>query len=218
MYPPGLEADFEFHLKSSRLDLDAINAILKTGKRADVPPDLGQEWINHWDDVELFDLAILAPAQRQHTLASIYDSFLQNPIHRIRRANFAATQTADPDLRIAGELAIEMVDILIAFNREVIKPTTSPFTGKVKYAVLTDLDVVTSKAVVEVSNQPDASGKVAQLAVLLGSIANPNRLPVFHYFPNLDPASRAAKALEAGGSAGVYNDRAAIVTAIRALA
>ena len=94
---------------------------------------------------------------------------------------------------------------------------TSPFTGKVKYTTLTDLDVVTTKAIIEVSTQHHAAGKVAQLAILRGPEANPDGRPVFHYLPNVDPASPSAQALRAAGSAGVYNDRAVLVAAIRAL-
>lgn len=94
---------------------------------------------------------------------------------------------------------------------------TSPFTGKVKYAILTDLDVVTMRAIIEVTTQKTAAGKVGQLAVLLGRDANPHGWPVFHFVPNINPASASARALQAAGSAGVYNDRAALVAAIRAL-
>ena len=106
----------------------------------------------------------------------------------------------------------------MAFARDVTAATTSPFTGKVKYSTLTDLDVVTTKAIIEVSTQHNASRKVAQLAVLLGPEANPGGLPVFHYLPNVNPALASARSLRTAGSAGVYNDKAALVAAIRSLA
>ena len=47
---------------------------------------------------------------------------------------YAATQSGDYDLRTAGELAVELQDVLTAFGRDVKVPTTSPFTGKVSTA------------------------------------------------------------------------------------
>jgi hypothetical protein len=203
-------------LQAAGLDHDAINVIVRVGKRADVPAALGDRWAARWDGQELQDLANLSPADRQHALAHHVDDFLQDPVNRLQRAQHSA-QSSDADLQAAGALAVELQDILTGFGQDVTVPATSPFTGKVKYATLTDLDVVTTKAIVEVTTQGDASGKVAQLAILLGPEANPHGRPVFHYVPNVDPASAAAQALRAAGSAGVYNDRAALVAAIRAL-
>lgn len=204
-------------LQAASLDRDAISVIVKVGNRADLPTVLADQWIARWDDQAIQDLTALSQADRQHTLTRFVDDFLQDPVNRLLRARHAATQTADPDLRIAGELAVDLQDVLTAFGRDVTVPTVSPFTGKVKYAILTDLDVATTKAIIEVSTQYDAAGKVAQLAVLRGAEANPHGLPVFHLLPNVNPTSAPAHALQAAGSAGVYNDRAALVAAIRAL-
>jgi hypothetical protein len=217
MYSPGVEHDLRQRLSTASRDHDAINIIVKTGNRTDVPHALGDQWAAGWDGQTLQVLVSLSPGNRQHALARHVDDFLQNPVNRLQRATYAASQTANPDLRIPGELAIEFQDVLVAFARDVKVAATSPFTGKVRYATLTDLDVVTTKAIIEVTTQHDASGKVAQLAVLKGPIANPTGLPVFHYMPNVGPASSSAQTLRAAGSAGVYNDRAALIVAIRSL-
>lgn len=212
-----MERAFRQRLQGAGLDHDAINILVKLSKRADVPASLAAQWVAHWDGPALQDLVNLAPAQRQHALAREVDAYLQDPAHCILRAQHAAGQAHDPDLRLAGELAVALQDLLTAFGREVTVPTTSPFTGKVKYAILTDLDVVTTKAIVEASTQRNAAGKVAQLAVLRGAEANPFGLPVYHYLPHVPVASPSAQALRAAGSAGVYNDRNALVALIRAL-
>lgn len=209
--------DLRQRLQAAGIDHDAVNVIAKAGNRADVPADLADEWAARWAGQALQDLAALSPADRQHALARHVEEFLQDPANQSRRARHAATQTSDADLRVSGELAVDLQDLLTAFGMDVTVPTTSRFTGKVKYSPLTDLDVATTKAIIEVSTQHDASGKVAQLAVLRGAEANPHGLPVFHFLPNVNPASASAQALRAAGSAGVYNDRAALVAVIRAL-
>jgi hypothetical protein len=216
-YSPGVEQSLRQRLQAVGLNHDAITIVVKVGKRTDLPVTLGDQWAIRWDGQILMDLVNLSPADRQHTLARQVDDFLQDPLNREQRAQHAATQTSDPDLRVTGELAVELLDVLAAFGRDVNIPTTSLFTGKVKYATLTDLDLVTTKAIIEVSTQNSASGKVSQLAILLGREANPHGLPVFHYMPNVDPASTSAQSLRAAGSRGVYNDRVALVATIRSL-
>lgn len=218
MYPASVAADLQQRLFAAGLDHDAVNVIVKTGNRLDVPDSLGEQWADLWRGQPLDELARLSPADQQHFLARQVEDFLQDSVHRLLRARHAATQTADPDLRTAGELAVDLHDLLEGFGNEVTVPSTSPFTGKVKYATLTDLDVLTTKAILEVSTRPNAAGKVAQLAVLLGSVANPRGLPVFHYLPHVNPVSYSARALRTAGSSGVYNDRARLVAAVRALA
>jgi hypothetical protein len=217
MYSPSVEHNLRQRLSTANLDHDAINIIVKAGNRTDVPHTLADQWAAGWDGQTLQDLVSLSPADRQHALAQQIDDFLQNPVHRLQRATFAASQMTDPDLHTPGELAIELQDVLVAFARDVKVAATSPFTGKIRYATFTDLDVVTTKAIIEVTTQHDASGKVAQLTVLRGPIANPAGLPVFHFMPNVDPASLSAQILRVAGSAGVYNDRVALVAAIRSL-
>lgn len=212
-----MEPTLRQRLQAAGLDRDAISVIVKVGNRADIPSSLANQWAAEWDGQALPDLIALSPADRQHALARIVDDFLQDPAHRLIRAQHAATRTRDADLREAGELAVELQDVLKAFGRDISAPATSPFTGKVKYAPLTDLDVATTNAIIEVTTQSDASGKVAQLAVLRGAVANPHGLPVFHLLPNVNPTSAPAQALRAAGSAGVYNDRAALVAAVRGL-
>lgn len=107
--------------------------------------------------------------------------------------------------------------MLTAFGREVTISATSRFTGKVRYSLLTDLDVVTTRAIVEVTTRHDSARKVAQLALLLGGVANPDGLAVLHFLPNVSPSSGSALALLVAGSSGVYNDCAALVAAVRAI-
>ena len=214
---PAIEQLLRHRLRAVGIDHDAVSVILRAGRRADLPTALADQWAGGWDGQSLRDLALLSPADRQHTLARLVDDFLQQPAHREQRVRHAAAHPTDADLRTAGELALDLLDILTAFDRDVTVPAVSPFTGKVKYAVLTDLDVITTTAVIEVSTQHDAAGKVAQLAVLQGAEANPLSLPVFHLLPNVNPNAVPARSLRTAGSAGVYNDRAALVAAIRAL-
>lgn len=216
MCTPEVEAALLARLKAANIDHDAVNVLAKTARRADVPTTLGDRWAARWDGETLNEFARLSPAERQHLLAREGDAFLQAPSNLAERVRHSA-QSPDADLRTAAYLAEDLQDVLTAFGRDVTVPATSQFTGKVKYHPLTDVDVATTKALVEVTNQSNAGGKVAQLAVLLGPEANPSKLPVFHYMPNLEPTSVAAQSLRTAGSAGVYNDRAALVAAIRAL-
>ncbi|MGL4549781.1 MAG: hypothetical protein ACRC33_01230 [Gemmataceae bacterium] len=217
MYPDGFERGFRTRLRQAGLDVDAVGVIVRAGKRNDVPESLGLVWAAEWGGPALGGLAALTPAERQHALARTVDDLLQRPSHLAIRVNHAARHSADLDLRTCGEVAADLQDLLVAFGRDVTLPVTSPFTGKLKYAVLTDVDVLTTRAIIEVTTQSDASGKVVQLAVLRGSAANPAGLPVCHFMPNVDPGSNAAKALRAAGSAGVYNSRAGLVAAVRGL-
>ncbi|MBX9628783.1 MAG: hypothetical protein K2X82_33625 [Gemmataceae bacterium] len=217
MYPPGVEPALRARLRAAGIDIDAVNVIVRAGGRADVPPLLGDVWAVGWDGPPLAALAAESQADRQHRLAREVDAFPQDPLNRLTRARHAATQTADADLWLAGELAVDLADLLAAFQRDVLEPITSPFTGKLLYRRDTDIDVATAAVVIEVSTRTGASRKVTQLAKLLGPLANPAGLPVLHYMPNLVPGGGPARALLAAGSAGVYTDRAAVAAVVRAL-
>ena len=217
MYSPGVGQVLRQRLVAAGIDIDAVNVIVRAGARADVPPALGDVWAARWDGLPQAALAADSQADRQHRLAREVPDFLQDPVHRLARATHAATQPADADLRLAGELAVELADILTAFQRDVSEPVTSRFTGKVRYRFVTEVDVATAGALIEVSTQPDASGKVAQLAEPSGPVANPAGLPVLHYMPNFVPGGGPARALLAAGSAGVYTDLMAVAAAARGL-
>lgn len=214
---PGVEQALRQRLTAAGVDVDAANLILRAARKPDLPVSLADLWATGWDGRPLLDLVARSPADRQHFLVLHIDGFVQHPAHLPLRVTFAAAHPTDADLRAAGQLATDLHDLLTAFNRDVREARVSSFTGKVLYKTLTDVDVETTKAFVEVTTQPDAAGKVSQLAKLLRVIANPLALPVFHYTPNVGPVSAPARALRAAGSAGVYNDRAALVAAIRAL-
>ncbi len=108
-----------------------------------------------------------------------------------------------------------MLGDLVAFNAEVLQRSQSTFTGKVKYGPLTDIDVETVKAIIEVTTQQSASGKVCQLQALQGALANPLGKPVFHFMPNAHAGAIAA--LIAAGSPGVFRTIADLQAAIHAL-
>jgi hypothetical protein len=103
----------------------------------------------------------------------------------------------------------------VRFNGEVVTRSLSSFTGKVRYRPITDIDVETTKAIIEVTSQADASGKVAQLQELLGKEANPQGKPVLHFMPKATHGAEVA--LTAGGSHGVYQDIPALLAALNAL-
>src|SRR5581483_3096131 len=111
-YSRGVEQALRQRLQAAGLDHDAINVIVKAGKRTDVPTALGDQWAARWDGQALQDLVKLSPADRQHALARHVDDFLQDPANRLLRANHAASQTRDADLRTAGELAVDLQDVL----------------------------------------------------------------------------------------------------------
>jgi hypothetical protein len=160
-------------------------------------------------------LAGLSQAARQDDLAVRVRGFLENPTVTVERVNHSATQAADPDLRLQGQVAQAVGADLVRFNAEVLTRSLSSFTGKVRYRPITDVDVETMKAIIEVTNQADAAGKVAQLQELLGKEANPQGKPVLHFMPNATHS--ALVALKAGGSHGVYRDLPALLAALKAL-
>jgi hypothetical protein len=197
-------------------DHDARNAILKPGRNADVPEHLGDAWGWSWTVAELQRLAGMNQAQRQdHIFARMRAFMHDDPINRRTRVNEAATQQGDADLRLQGQIAQVLLGDVVAFHAEVLERTQSSFTGKVKYTTLTDIDVETSQAIIEVTTQQRASGKVGQLQALLGNVANPQGKPVFHLMPNADAGAIAA--LRAAGSSGVFRSIADLYTAIQAL-
>ena len=51
------------------------------------------------------------------------------------------------------------IDYVVRFNSDVLIRSQSAFTGKIKYRPLTDVDVETTKAIIEVTTQADAGGK-----------------------------------------------------------
>src|SRR4051794_1122271 len=124
MYSPGVEQALRQRLQAVGLDLDATLVLVRAGKRADVPNVLGDQWARRWGGQTLQDLVTLSPAGRQHALAGQVDEFLQEPANRLSRAQHAAAQTGAADLRTAGELAVELRDVLEAFGRDVCVPTT----------------------------------------------------------------------------------------------
>ncbi|HKI37056.1 MAG TPA: hypothetical protein VKA46_34705 [Gemmataceae bacterium] len=160
-------------------------------------------------------MAGLSQAARQDHVAVRVRELLDDPVVTLERVNHAAAQAGDPDLRLQGQVARAVGADLVRFNAEVLTRSLSSFTGKVRYRPITDVDVETTKSIIEVTSQVDASGKVAQLQVLLGMEANPHGKPVLHFMPNATHGAETA--LTASGSHGVYRDLPALLAALHAL-
>jgi hypothetical protein len=214
MYSPGMEDLLRKAIDATFNDLGARHFMVRTGKRADVPEGLGDRWANSWNQAELLQLAAMTQPVRQDSIATQVKAFLDDPVGTLERVNHAATQTVDADLQLQAQIA-HGVGNLIRFNAEVLIRGQSPFTGKVKYSPITDIDVETTKAIIEVTTQADAAGKVRQLQVLLGVLANPQGKPVLHFMPRATAGAEAA--LHAQGSRGVYRDLPKLLAALNAL-
>ncbi len=217
MYPAGVENQLRHAIDAAVPgDHDARNWVLKVGRGADVPELLGEAWARSWDIAALLHLAGRTQEQRQDWIYQRMNAFLHDDVaNRLTRVNEAATQTADADLQLQGQVAQTFPGDVVSFNFEVLARAQSAFTGKVRYIPLTDIDVETSRAFVEVTTQRSASGKVAQLQVLQRPVANPQGKPVFHFMPNADAG--AIHALTAAGSWGVFRTFVDLQAAIRAL-
>jgi hypothetical protein len=157
----------------------------------------------------------LSQADRQDDIAVRVREFLGDPALTLERVNHAAAQTGDPDLRLQAQVALAVRSDLMRFNVEVLIRSLSAFTGKVRYRPITDIDVETTKAIIEVTTQVDAAGKTAQVQVLLGREANPHGKAVLHFMPHATHGAETA--LTAGGSHGVYRDIPALLGALHAL-
>jgi hypothetical protein len=215
MYSPGLEAQFRQAIDAAINDHDARNFIVRTGKRADVPEGLGDAWASRWSQAELQQLAGRTQAARQDYIATRACAFLDDPAVTSVRVHQAATQPGNADLQLQAQVAQAVGAALVRFNSDVLIRSQSLFTGKIKYSPLTDIDVETTKAIIEVTTQPDAGGKIGQLRVLLGAEANPRGKPVFHFMPRVAPGGEAA--LLAHGSRGVYRDLPSLLVVLNAL-
>jgi hypothetical protein len=215
MYSPGVEDQLRQEIDAVVNDVDARNFILRTGSRADVPEAEGDSWARRWGQAELQRLAGLSQAGRQDDIADRVRGFIEDPAVTLARVNLAAAQTGDPDLRLQGQVAQAVCADLVRFNAEVLRRSLSSFTAKVRYRPITDIDVETTRAIIEVTTQADAGGKVAQLQELLGPEANPQGKPVLYFMPNATPGAEVA--LRASGSAGVYRNLPALLAALQAL-
>ena len=215
MYSPGVEAQLRQRIDAAVNDPDARNFITRTGKRADVAEGVGDAWTNSWSQVELQQLAGMTQAARQDHIAARVRAFLDDPTVASARVSQAAVQTGNADLRLQAQVARAVGANLIRFNSDVLIRTQSRYTGKVKYNPLTDIDVETTKAIIEVTTQADAGGKIVQLQVLLGAEANPQGKPVLHFMPNATAGAEAV--LMANGCQGVYRDLPSLMAALNAL-
>jgi hypothetical protein len=215
MYSPGVEDQLRQEIDAVVNDVDARNFIVRTGSRADVPESLGDDWARSWNQAELQRLDGMSQAARQDDIVARVRAFLDNPAVTLERVKQSATQAIDPDLRLQAQVAQAVGADLVRFNADVLTRSLSTFTGKVRYRPITDIDVETTQAIIEVTMQADAGGKVAQLQVLLGTEANPQGKPVLHFMPNATHSAEAA--LTAGGSHGVYRDLPSLLAALNAL-
>jgi hypothetical protein len=215
MYSPGLENQLRQGIDAILNDPDARNFILRTGKRVDVPERIGDAWANSWSPPELQQLAGMTQAGRQDYIAIRARAFLDDPAVTSARVSQAAMQTRNTEPRLQANVAQTVGADLVRFNFEIFIRSQSQFTGKVKYRPLTDIDVETTKAIIEVTTQADAGGKIGQLRVLLRAEANPRGYPVLHFMPNATAGAEAV--LLANGSRGVYRNLLSLMAALNAL-
>lgn len=215
MYSPGVETQLRQEIDSVVNDLDARSFIVRAGKRVDVPEGVGDSWANSWNQAELQQLAAMMQGARQDYIATRVRAFLDDPGVAAARVSQAAAQTGNTELRLQAQIAQAVGAVLVRFNSEVLVRLQSPFTGKVRYRPLTDIDVETTKAIIEVTIQTDAGGKIGQLQVLLRVEANPKEKAVLHFMPNATAGAEAA--LIANGSRGVYRDLPSLIAGLSAL-
>lgn len=215
MYSPGMEAQLRHRIDAAVNDPDVRNFIVRTGRRVDVSEAVGDNWANGWSQTELKQLAGMLQADRQDYIAVRVRAFLDDPAITSARANQASVQTGNADLQLQAQVAQAVSSDLVRFNTDILVRSQSMFTGKVKYSPITDIDVETTKAIIEVTTRADAGGKIGQLQVLLGVEANPQRKPVFHFMPNATAGAEAA--LMANGSWGVHRALPLLMAALSAL-
>jgi hypothetical protein len=163
----------------------------------------------------LQQLAGMSQAARQDYIAVRVRAFHDDPAVTSARVSQAASQTGNADLQLQAQVAQAVGADLVRFNSDVLVRSRSPHSGKVKYNPLTDIDVETTKAIIEVTTQADAKGKISQLQDLLGVEANPQAKPVLHFMPNATAGAEAA--LMANGCRGVHRDLPALMAALSAL-
>lgn len=222
-YSAGVEAALDARLRAAGLNPDARSRIIKVGKRPDLPASHGDAWAAHWDGDNLTNLGKMSHNDQLQHVLNMEEPFLQGNL--LDRVNHAVTRpivgSQDLDLQWAGRVANDNLADLVHFNRDVLQVGVNPFTMKLKATPFTEIDTELTKALIEVTTQRDAAGKVAQLRKYLSPLANPTGKPVFQFMPNLtdvNPASNASvKALIDGGSAGVFNDLAALKAALARL-
>jgi hypothetical protein len=215
MYSSGVETQLRQEIDVAVYDFDARNFIVRTGKRADVPERIGDSWASGWGQPELQYLACMSQADRQDYIAARVRAFLDDSAVTSARVSHVAALTGNADLRLQAQVAQAVGKDLIRFNTDIFVRSHSKFTGKVKYSPITDVDVETVKAIIEVTTQADAAGKIGQLQLLLGAEANPQGKPVLHFMPNATAGAEAA--LTAHGSQGVYRDLPILLVTLNAL-
>ncbi len=196
-------------------DVDARNFIMQAAKGLDVPEALGDAWLNSWTNTELQQLATMSQAARQDYIAVRVTAFMDDPTFTAARVAEAAAQTINTDLQLQAQVAQAVGADLVGFNSDVLERRQSAFTGKVGYSVLTDIDVETTNAIIEVTTKATARGKLAQLQNLLGPVANPDGKPVLFFMPNARPS--AVRVLQANGAYGVYTNLTDLLSALKSI-
>lgn len=215
MYSLGVENQFRQRIDAVINDPDARNFILRAGKRVDLSEAIGDVWANSWSQTELQQLAAMTQAARQDSVAARVRAFLDDPAVTSARVRQAVARTRNADLRLQAQVAQVVGADLVRFNSDVFVRFLSPFTGKIRYRLFTDIDVETIKAIIEVTTQADAGDKISQLQVLLNAEANPKGKPVLHFMPKATAGAEAA--LMANGSWGVYRDLSSLLAILNAL-
>ena len=214
-------------MKAAGLPDSVIDPVINRGGDHDIPPALGDRWAGRWTDPELAQLASLADDDRIDRVFQVLGDELFSPATALERATAAAGQTVNPDLQIAGAAALAVHDLLVNFNKPVYQRNATPYG--ISYKRIGEIDIETTRGIIEVTTQSSAAGKVAQLRRLLapernhfaGIVVVPHAnapKPVLFYMPALaSTTARPAQALVAGGGHGVYNTLAGLEAAIRGL-
>lgn len=214
-------------LKATGFPDSVTDPIINRGADYDIPPALGDRWAGRWTDAEIARLAALTDDARIDHVFGALGNELFAPGTALERATHAARAAANPDLQAAGAAALAVHDVLVNFNKPIYQRNVTPYG--VRYKRLGEIDIETTRGIVEVTTQASAAGKVAQLRRLLApernhfagivavSHANAPK-PVLLYMPALpSTTSRPARALIAGGAHGVYNTLTGLEAAIRGL-
>lgn len=209
-------------LLQAGVQIDAINRIVKRWNALDLTDELRDRWSAMWEGVELANFALLSQADQMDRTIAIEKQFQQQTLNdRILHAVTRATSSSrDRDLHWAGLVAMNALADVVSFNEDVLVRVVKP-SGKIRYSLYTEIDVEVRLALIEVTTQLDASGKVAQLELQLDPISNPLGKPVFQMMPmiaNVDPSvNRSVRELLNAGSSGVFNDLAALKAALAKL-
>jgi hypothetical protein len=213
-------------MQQAGVDSHTSDVVVNRGGDRDIPPGLGDGWATRWTDEEIAALATMIQADCIDHVYRMLGDLLYSPSTALERAIYAATQAIDPDFQAAGQAALVLRDILHNFQKPIYRRKVSPHSD-IEYERIGEIDIETTKVIIEVTTQRSASGKIAQLRRLLspernhfdGIVVIPHTntpQPVGFYMPNLT-STRAAHALLLAGAIGVYRTLLDLETGVRSV-